>query len=433
MVTGYDPDFIGDGISIPLPGFGPALADSVLRRPDSLREAIFSDHSHFTLVMNRHTRQVIYSAHNIDQELFVEKVEGKKGWSFDDGVGNEHQLGNDYYKDRTSPAGDKIHNPYDRGHMVMRFNNVWGETEEEADEGGRATFIYANAALQHENFNRDEWKELEMDIIRGLQDDTNGRLAVFTGPIYGDLDREVHLSETDKARVPAGFFKVIGFRLKGGEGAEKLGVYAFAIFQDAAVVRDRKGSATVKTDRDYQVTITELQNLTGIEFGADLLNRNPLFYTENGPAREDSNVTTFPERIPLNGGTNLVTNQDETRCDLVALADRRLIIASAMVNPQGKEAEGEWINLHNVGSSKIKLDDWTLADSKQRQATLKGDIEPGGSLRLDGSSIGTIKLSNSGGGLMLHDEHGCVIDHVTWSSHDVKRLDEGVAVVFGPG
>ena len=58
MATGYRPDFIGDGILIDLPGLSPKLEPSVLRRPDKLRAAIYSDHQNFTLVMNRHTRQV---------------------------------------------------------------------------------------------------------------------------------------------------------------------------------------------------------------------------------------------------------------------------------------------------------------------------------------------------------------------------------------
>jgi len=31
---------------------------------------------------------------------------------------------------------------------------------------------------------------------------------------------------------------------------------------------------------------------------------------------------------------------------------------------------------------------------------------------------------------MLYDNHGCVIDHVTWSKQEIKRLDEGIAFMF---
>ncbi len=69
MQVGYEPAFIGDGISIPLPTFNQRLGQSVLRKPE-LRDDRFSDHTHFTLVMNEHTKQLIYSAYNIDQTKF---------------------------------------------------------------------------------------------------------------------------------------------------------------------------------------------------------------------------------------------------------------------------------------------------------------------------------------------------------------------------
>ena len=175
MQIGYDPNFIGDGIIVPLPKLNNSVKQSVLRKPDKLRKGKFSDHIHFTLVMNEHTRQLIYSAYNIDQSQFRPNVsgEGKRTWRNDKDIGSEHQLGNKYYKDRTDESGQVVLNPYDRGHMVMRFNNMWGATNDESDKAGKATFIYANSSLQHENLNRDEWKALELNIVRDFQHDAN--------------------------------------------------------------------------------------------------------------------------------------------------------------------------------------------------------------------------------------------------------------------
>ena len=85
MQIGYDPDFIGDGIRIPLPTFNRSLAQSVLRKPEVLRDGLYSDHIHFTLVMNEHTRQLVYSAYNIDQRKFRPKVpgNGERSWRND--------------------------------------------------------------------------------------------------------------------------------------------------------------------------------------------------------------------------------------------------------------------------------------------------------------------------------------------------------------
>lgn len=429
MQIGYDPNFIGDGISIPLPSFGRKLAKAVLRKPGELGDDIYSDHPHFTLVMNRHTRQLIYSAYNIDQAQLKPEAGGKKGWTFDSQIGKEHQLGNDYYKDRTSPTGEKLVNPYDKGHMVMRFNNMWG-TDSEADKAGRATFIYSNAAPQHENLNRDEWKEIELMVVRELQDDTNDRLTVFTGPIYGDLDRHINLSDTDSARVPSGFFKVICFRLKGGVGDEKLGVYAFAVFQDAKVLRDKKGHATVKTDRNYQVTIKELSQMTGIDFGKRLFDRNPLFYYDKNNRDDRFNVSFFPERVPINRVEDLVVVQDEKRSAIEPLSKRRIAIMAAMINPKASDVAGEWISLFNRSEDEIDLSGWVLKDHYGRSASLESKLAPGTTQTLRGDAMGTIKLADRGGSLMLHDDNDRIIDHVTWAEKDIWRLGEGRAFMF---
>lgn len=435
MQIGYDPDFIGGGVRVPLPKFNRSLAQSVLRRPDDLRNGIYSDHAHFTIVMNEHTRQLIYSAYNIDQNQFRGKVkgEGKRSWRNDKAVGAENQLDNDYYKDRTGPNGKKIKNPYDRGHMVMRFNNMWGATDAESDKAGKATFVYSNSSLQHENLNRDEWKEVELEIVRKLDVSANGRLAVFTGPIYGDLDRHINLTDQDSARVPSGFFKVVCYRSKSNAPKEKLGVFAFAIFQDDKVLRDKKGAATVKTDRRYQVTISELQNMTGINFGKPLYDANPLYYSNRTGRPEKYKVPILPERIPVNTVDDMIVASDQVRCDMAALDERKIIIHSAMIDPKGDETRGEWVSLYNRGGRKTSVKGWRLVDGIGREATLDGAVLSGESLKLKGRAKGKVKLANAGGSLMLYDEHGCVIDHVSWSKHDLAKIGEGVAYMFERG
>jgi endonuclease G len=429
---GYDPDFIGDGIRVPLPTFDRSLAQSVLRKPGVLREGIYSDHIHFTVVMNEHTRQLIYSAYNIDQSKFRPEVagEGKKGWKNDPLVGAEHQLDNDYYKDRKDADGNTIENPYDKGHMVMRFNNMWGDTNDESNKAGRATYIYSNSSLQHKNLNQDEWQDLELKVVRPFSLDANDKLCVFTGPIYGDLDRHIHLSQTDNARVPSGFFKVICYRSKDEDPQKSLGVTAFAIFQDEEVIRDLKGGSVLKINQKYQMTITELQQRTGINFGQALFDRNPLFALDNPERNHEVNVFTLPERIPVIGNTNIISDHAQMRNGIEHLKTRRIIINSAMIDPAGNETEGEWISLHNRGAAAVNVDGWRIIDRQGRSTFLTGDIASGESLKIQGPAMGTIKLSNTGGSLMLFDLDQCIIDHVTWTSHQMKQAEENVGFVF---
>ncbi len=435
MKIGYDPDFIGDDIHIPLPGFDEELEASVLKRPGSLRQGIFSDHIHFTLVMNKHTKQLIYSAFNLDQtklkELGSEK--GKKPWSKDPAIGKENQLGNEFYKDRTTRTGRSVENPYDRGHMVMRYNAMWGCTDAEADKAAKATFIYANASLQHKNLNRDEWRALEEDVVREFGEDSNDKLTVFTGPIYGDLDRSIYLSDEKSARVPSGFFKVICYRSKSDKQSEKLGVKAFAIFQDERVLRDRKGAATVKTDMRYQVTISELQNATGIDFGKLLYARNPLFYHNRKKRRDRFKVTSFPERIPVRAISDVVADNREIRRGVVTLSERQILINAAMINPVGNEERNEWVTLYNRGDRKLALNGWKLIDGQRREVTINDSIEPGAALRLKGRTKGKIRLPNEGGSLTLYDHNDRLMDRVTWSKFDLRRIREGTAYLFERG
>ena len=433
-MTGYDRDFLGLDLRIDLPTFDPSIAQRVFKH-DDLRERRFSDHIHYTLVMNEDNRQLIYSAYNIDQTKFPESTAGlgSRSWRNDPNFPSAQQLGNKYYKDRTNAAGEKVPNPYDKGHMVMRLNTMWGDTIADADQAGKATYVYANSSLQHENLNRDEWKYLEMNIVRKLDITADQKLSVFTGPIYGNLDRHVNLSDSDSARVPSGFFKVICFRTNFPEENRKLGVLTFAIFQDEKVLRDRKGSATVKTDRRYQITISELRQLTGINFGQNLFDRNPLFFFKGSAEEADVGISTTPERIPIQSETDLISDHAQERCEIEPLQTRKIIIDSAMVRPTSPQQVNEWVTVFNRGAAAVDLNGWQLKDRMNRVATLSGSIEPGTSLKLSGDTLGKVKLADSGGSLMLFDEHGCVIDHVTWSRHDINRIAIDTAYMFERG
>jgi endonuclease G len=434
MQKGYNSNFIGDGIKIKLPTFNASLGHSVLRKPGVLRDDIYADHIHFTLVMNEHTRQLIYSAYNIDQSLLKPKVlgEGKKSWRKDRKFGKDVQLGNEYYADRKTATGDKIPNPYDKGHMVMRSNNMWGKTDAASNAAGRDTFNYANASLQHMNLNRDEWKELELKVVRTFTHSRNRRLSVFTGPIYGDIDRHVHLSDTDNARIPCGFFKVLCYRTKHEDVDKQLGVLAFAIFQDPSVLRDKRGP-TIKTDRRYQLTITELQHLTGINFDPKLVARNPLFYTPNEVRDRDLGIPRTPEIIPIEDDENIIRDPDDERCNITPLCERPIIINAAMINPSGNERTGEWVSLFNRSSRKKTLKNWKLLDCKGRETLVNISIEAGEAVRLKGTKLGKIRLGNQGGSVMLYDQHGCIMDHVSWGRNDVRRNGEGLAYLFEHG
>lgn len=430
MPLGYQRDFLGGDCIIPMPTF-PLLKHSVYRNEAMLREGVYSDHINFSIVMNKDRRTLLYSAFNLDQGQMPDSTAnlGSRSWRFDPNVSKEAQLGNIYYKDRKGPNGERIYNPYDRGHMVMRQNAMWGPNTAAIDRAGKATYIYSNASLQHENLNRDEWVTLETDVVQKLKVAPQQKITVFTGPIYGHLDRGVHVSARDSARVPSGFFKVICFRQASGA----LGVLTFAIYQDETVLRDKNGGAAVKTDTRYQITIRELERQTGIKFGQKLFDANPLLFFEDEERNQRLHVRHVPERIPFVRQEDLILQQSEIRQAVVPLAARRIVIHAAMINPTAPEAKNEWVSLYNRGADAMSLTGWRLVDGHGRIALLDGDIPPGQSKQLGGAAKGAVKLPNNGGSLILYNEAGCIVDHVTWSKNDLAKIEEDMAYMFERG
>jgi endonuclease G, mitochondrial len=413
MNFGYDPDFIGNGISVPMPTLIPTMKENALRKP-GLRENLYLDYTHYTVAMYRRTRQLIFAASNIDQKLFKQTKRGDN-WMKDARIADEDQLNNEYYK----------FNEWDKGHMVMRSNTAWGKDLEEAQTADDESFFYTNAAFQHMNMNRDEWRGLEEDVVRKFGDDANDKLCVFTGPIHGPLDRNYQRDWHDSVRIPSGFFKVVCYQKQDDL---KLGVKAFAVFQDDEIIRDKKGRQSVKY-KEYQVTISELKNMTGLDFGAELFNENPLFFFPSDKRTEEFGVRIFPERIPIDCVDDM-KDHDEQRLTQEPLPGRKIAIAAAMVDPPGADKGNEWVSLHNRTNDTLQIDGWELRDQKNRISKLSGEILPGGTKILRRGELEPVLLRNTGGSLRLVSNDPCLIDHVTWTKHD-SNLNSGLSILFG--
>ncbi|WP_369334495.1 DNA/RNA non-specific endonuclease, partial [Candidatus Thiosymbion oneisti] len=87
---------------------------------------------------------------------------------------------------QVGPAAYK-RNPWDRGHLTRRTAVTWG-SKYEAKRASNDSCSYANASMQHENFNQDEWRVPER-IVQHLEKDKNGRITIFTGPVFTQTDR----------------------------------------------------------------------------------------------------------------------------------------------------------------------------------------------------------------------------------------------------
>ena len=99
----------------------------------------------------------------------------------------------------TSSDSDYYNNPWDKGHMAPAgsFTDSWSNLEQ--------TFSYVNCALQIDNLNRGEWRELEEEVRD---------LAKSLGPIKVRI--ELNFSSESQvlptgATIPDGFYKFLTF------------------------------------------------------------------------------------------------------------------------------------------------------------------------------------------------------------------------------
>ena len=259
--TGYDENFLEDNRVIPLPSPSLGLSYDVLHR-DQLKDNKIADYVHFSIVMSKSNKQALFSAANLDQSRY-RSVEGRN-WFVDPRIGIENQIGPEAY----------TNNVWDRGHLTRRTAVTWGDDSFIAKNASNDSCSYANSSLQHANFNQDEWRVPE-EIVRYFKKDKNDKLCIFTGPIFTDTDRWYTKRELNEpVRIPSGFWKVVAYIDKETDIVE---CQAYTMYQDELFIRDKRGRHRINV-RNYQVTITEIEALTGLEFPKILFDANPLYY-----------------------------------------------------------------------------------------------------------------------------------------------------------
>lgn len=284
-MTGYDPNFLGEKFKIDIPWINYEVFRDVLKNED-LRNNYLADYLHYSVVMSKKNRQAYISICNLDQTKY-RSVKGRN-WFLDGRIGFENQLDNRYYKGRR--------NLWDRGHLTRRTAVTWGESDYIAKKASNDSCCYSNACLQHRHFNEDEWRIPEK-IARYFDRDQNGRISIMTGPLFTENDRWFEPGEYNVAlaRIPSGFWKVLYYidkKKTQASGEEVLGCEAYLVYQDDLSIRDEEGSDNIDI-KTLQVTISELMDMTGIEFPEPLYEANPLWYhTENRDITE-------PERYEI--------------------------------------------------------------------------------------------------------------------------------------
>ena len=265
LIIPYDPSFLGDGFTVPIP----SLSDTL--RGTAFADGAVLDYTHYSLIMHTPRRVAIVTAHNVDASRAV-RVKGGLTWRLDERAG-DHQLGPETYD----------HNQLDKGHLVRREDVLWG-TVPEAKLANKATYFYTNAAPQHKNFNQDEWVALE-DWVLDKATEFSYRLCVFTGPVLRSNDPvltdlppnlRTAFRISGPAQIPAAFWKVVVLRDAQAAG-EDLSVVAFAMRQ-SEMWNDRDGRRLLSL-KVHQVTLSAIEGWTGLDFG-ELKNADELAWSE---------------------------------------------------------------------------------------------------------------------------------------------------------
>ncbi len=399
-MSGYDPNFLG--IHLPLPTAKPSRVADVLQAP-ALTGGQLAEYPNYALTTDRRRRSPMFVVALIDQAA-QQPTTRSDDWRIDQRVGADFQLDNAYY----------VHNDWDRGHMAMRSAASWGATRMAAQRAADETFYYSNACLQHANLNQDEWLALE-EWVLALNVAKDGKVVVFAGPLYDtQVVTTLEPSGRPRADVPAGFFKVVCFVDKA---TGELGVRAFHMLQDPNMMKDKNGRKTFAS-QNYQATVKEIEELSGLEFADAVYEKNPLFFAD-GPAATAAGVTSFPERIDINSPGDIVNHPTDPRVD-VADDDVEVYITSAMVAPPpGKD---EWVALMNLEAEAVDLSGWRLVDKGGRAVQLSGRIGAGESKVLTTRrGLGGLKLGNQGGLLVLFNAKEQRIDRADYTAKEVQR------------
>ncbi len=414
-MTGYNEAFL-DGVNLPLPTFSIELDEDILRDNPKLRDGHIADYIHYSVVMNanKHRRSPVFVALNIDQNKH-KKTDRSNRWKIDSRIGFENQLNNEYYK----------RNDWDRGHMARRTTAAWGDSGQAAQRASNETFYYSNSCLQHANLNQDEWLNLE-DWVYNLSDDMDDKITSFSGPFYGELDRTIQPSGRELALIPSGFFKVVCFINKE---TRKLDVRAFVMYQDDEILKDKDGRKRYK-NQAYQVSVSEVERLTGLQFDDAVYEGNPLYHwdrddenSERNDRLDDLNIIDLPEAQEVNSPDDILAADTERQTVKDDAVD--IYIAAAMANPEGRDRGSEWVSLINLGADTINLSNWVLKDNAGKVTLGAVTLEPGMAHVV--KDLGTIRLSNKKDVISLFDGDDARIDRVDYQPHMVK---EGQPILF---
>lgn len=144
---------------------------------------------------------------------------------------------------------DYSNSGWDRGHMCPAADNKWDA------QAMRESFYMTNICPQHHNLNRGDWKELE-DNCRRWVEETGGPVYIACGPVFYGKAAPRFIGKEHRVQVPDAFFKVVLAGL--AEGRPRAVGFLF---------KNTSGNRRLDS---YVNTVDEVERITGYDFFAAL-------------------------------------------------------------------------------------------------------------------------------------------------------------------
>ena len=302
---GYDPQFLDPAdpdLEVPAPTIGVPSDGAVLTNSDGT--PLVLKYHHYELVMNKERRLLMWTADNVDYDPKVKSnlardAFGKDKWMPDPRIpANVQLMDPDFYK----PAGN-----IDRGHIVRREDNAWGNTDTEIEFANSDTFHWTNCTPQHEAFNQSNpgmsdktykgmkglWGDFENYIQTSLKGDDT-RACILAGPVLDPRDPSHDFGLGD-IKYPLQFWKVVAVPTTDDAGARKLAVYGFLLSQ--ADVVGKFGIEVFRPGefKKLQVSLASITAMTGVVFAPHLHAADPLAGSEEKVEITDGSEVRHPE------------------------------------------------------------------------------------------------------------------------------------------
>jgi endonuclease G, mitochondrial len=152
----------------------------------------------------------------------------------------------------------------DRGHLTRFKDLSWGATMDEAVTATNDSFHFTNATLQLHGFNegKERWQGLELFLLEQHAKKDDRKMIVITGPVLLNSDPRYKNDFMDyTTRIPVAFWKVCCLRHQDGSPAAT----GFKLGQED--ITELPGFEEKFDVVAAQVTIAELEELTGLDFG----------------------------------------------------------------------------------------------------------------------------------------------------------------------